>query len=304
MNQQFNTHLKNYKSQKRMELQGTILLFSKYSSNCKKIFDMIQSSGVDFSFLQSLCIDNEKIRKRIKTGKVQISLVPTILCLYRNGTIEKYEGEHAFSWVENMMARLAPPPSENPQLNVDRMRELEQEEQEERARIEREAKLRRRKREQPPRQVRAKPKIRTPTGPEEDENGEEKSEREEDDDRGVVATSINDLPDVESLPNPNQEEEENDNNDRYISKPQPPRIRKGENEYEESEEFYRGDVPDFRREPANAIRDDTTTRKGPTSAAAKAEAMQRERDQFEAQMNSGSNRPLQPERSMKVRTTR
>jgi hypothetical protein len=94
-----------------MNVQYSVLIFSRYSSNCKKLTDMITGSGVDFSPLQQLCIDNAQVRARIKANKqLDISIVPCILSVYPNGVVEKYEAEHAFSWVEDIIKRFAPPP--------------------------------------------------------------------------------------------------------------------------------------------------------------------------------------------------
>ena len=44
--------------------------------------------------IESVCIDNETVRKRlVNDKKIGISVVPTILALYQNGVIEKYEGD-------------------------------------------------------------------------------------------------------------------------------------------------------------------------------------------------------------------
>lgn len=93
-----------------MEPQYSVLLFSKYSQNCNKLFSIMTNSGVNFSQLQSLCIDNENIRKRILDNKqFNISVVPSILSVYSNGNVETYEGVNAFNWVENIIFKLAPP---------------------------------------------------------------------------------------------------------------------------------------------------------------------------------------------------
>ena len=55
-----------------MEPQFSVLLYSKYSPLSKKILDIIQSSPVNLEqvvSLQTLCIDNEKVRKRIYQNK-------------------------------------------------------------------------------------------------------------------------------------------------------------------------------------------------------------------------------------------
>lgn len=94
-----------------MEPQYSVLLFSKYSQNCNKLFSIMTNSGVNFSPLQSLCIDNENIRKRILENKqFNITVVPSILSVFSNGNVETYEGLNAFNWVQAIIAKFAPPP--------------------------------------------------------------------------------------------------------------------------------------------------------------------------------------------------
>ena len=94
-----------------MEPKLSVLLYSKYSSLSKKLLDMIQTSGVDFSkyALQSLCIDNNEIRKRIYANKqIDVTSVPCLLIIFPDGGIEKYDGAHAFEWVEGIIRQHTP----------------------------------------------------------------------------------------------------------------------------------------------------------------------------------------------------
>lgn len=98
-----------------MEPQYSVLLFSKYSQNCNKLFSIMTNSGVNFSPLQSLCIDNENIRKRILDNKqFNITVVPSILSVFSNGNVETYEGVNAFNWVQSIIAKFTPPPPQLP----------------------------------------------------------------------------------------------------------------------------------------------------------------------------------------------
>jgi hypothetical protein len=90
-----------------MEPQYSILLFSKYSTSCRKLFDIMKDSRIDFSFLSTLCLDNPEVRKQIMTAKhFDINTVPCIICIFPTGGVETYEGVHAFAWIERMI----PPP--------------------------------------------------------------------------------------------------------------------------------------------------------------------------------------------------
>ena len=82
-----------------MNFVKTVLIYSKYSQHCKKLLDTVQNSNVNFLDLQTLCIDNEKIRSRIKSNKLlEISSVPCLLIFYQNGTVEKFESTDCFNW--------------------------------------------------------------------------------------------------------------------------------------------------------------------------------------------------------------
>ncbi len=98
-----------------MELQYSILLFSKYSPQCKKFIDMISNSGVNFSNLKSVCIDNEQVRKRVLSNKqFNIKIVPSVLLIYSNGNVETYEGVNAFNWAGGIIQQFSPPPQQVP----------------------------------------------------------------------------------------------------------------------------------------------------------------------------------------------
>lgn len=80
-----------------------MLLFSKYSSACDTIIDEIQTLPQDILDnlnINLLCIDNSKIRRRIKSSKFSPILVPTILTIDQQGLVDKFEGLYAFNWVK------------------------------------------------------------------------------------------------------------------------------------------------------------------------------------------------------------
>ena len=99
----------------KMELQYSILLFSKYSPQCGKFIDMISKSGVNFTNLKSLCIDNEQVRKRVLNNKqFNIKIVPSVLLIYSNGNVETYEGVNAFNWAGGIIEQFSPPQQPQP----------------------------------------------------------------------------------------------------------------------------------------------------------------------------------------------
>ena len=67
-----------------------ILLYSKYSANCKQLLDAMDKLGANIS---TICIDNKEVRNRIIGDKrLNVRVVPTLLALYDTGVVEKYEG--------------------------------------------------------------------------------------------------------------------------------------------------------------------------------------------------------------------
>lgn len=88
-----------------------ILLYSKYSDSCKSLSSLITQELISKINLQLLCIDNEKVRQRIRNSeKLNVSIVPTILVFYPSGFVEKYEGDIAHSYIKEIIRIMTPPP--------------------------------------------------------------------------------------------------------------------------------------------------------------------------------------------------
>lgn len=97
-----------------MDPEYSIFVYSKYSVNCKKIFQLVNETQVDLekimgNKLRLLCIDNENVRKRLKGNELSIDVVPCILSIFINGVINKYEGEKAFEWIKVLLSKIVPP---------------------------------------------------------------------------------------------------------------------------------------------------------------------------------------------------
>jgi hypothetical protein len=95
----------------KMNQQLSVLLYSQYSKSSKKLLDIFTTSSIvpEEIGLSTVCIDNEKIRKRIlKSNKVKIESVPCILILYNDGGVEKFDGSNAFRWVEDIITQFTP----------------------------------------------------------------------------------------------------------------------------------------------------------------------------------------------------
>lgn len=101
-----------------MDVKYTVLLYSKYSQFCKKLINTIGEQSFDFATLTRLntvCVDNEDIRNQIVNSKnIDIKMVPCILIIYNSGSVEKYEGNDAFRWTENIIKQHQPPPIQQP----------------------------------------------------------------------------------------------------------------------------------------------------------------------------------------------
>jgi hypothetical protein len=83
-------------------MQRQILFWSKYSSNCKKFITEMKQNDIT---IESVCIDNKKIRRRINNdSKIKINVVPTIVITYPYGLLEKYEGAKAFELLDAMIS--------------------------------------------------------------------------------------------------------------------------------------------------------------------------------------------------------
>lgn len=90
-----------------MNAELILLIYSKYSNVCKQILQSLQVKPLQF--IQTLCIDNKSNREKVlSTSKLDIKVVPTILVLLENGTVEKYDGIHALNWIEQAQEHFLP----------------------------------------------------------------------------------------------------------------------------------------------------------------------------------------------------
>ena len=96
-----------------MQHQLCVLLYSKYSPSSQRLVTALQSAPIDLGTTMGLtlvCVDNEDIRSKIQTStSVEVNSVPTVLMVYNNGGVEKYEGDRAFMWAQQTVQNLAPP---------------------------------------------------------------------------------------------------------------------------------------------------------------------------------------------------
>ena len=281
-----------------MEPQYSVLLFSKYSRNCTALIQRMQTSKVDFSGIQALCVDNEQIRNRIKADKqFEISSVPSILLLFPNGTVQKFEGPHAFAFIEGIIKANTPPP-EPVQFSAP-----------------------------PPQPVQTRPRVVRPAhivagGPDPQESMQdnigsdrfvvEKKAREgphsgyviPGEDRQPPPPRPRARPQPQPQPEPEQvtplseipEEEEEEESDRYRTPVPPRRFRKNDMTFEDDPSLYQGVQVD-RHEPSGGIRRNSDKNvQDPHGTASKAQQLQRAREEIEQEVAPKSRRPMEARR--------
>ena len=111
-----------------------ILLYSKYSNFSRHFMLTLSESNLkDKLPIKFLCVDNEKLRKRIIQSKqIKIHNIPCILIVQSNGVVDKYEGTDCFLWLEDMIRKIVPQqqPShqflQQPTVNETKKKEEEQ----------------------------------------------------------------------------------------------------------------------------------------------------------------------------------
>ena len=93
-----------------MNTPYSVLFYSKYSGQCTNLLNKIENSDISiFNMfdIKKFCIDNKKVRSRIKNNnKLQITKVPVIITVRQDDIVEKYEGNQAFQWVDDLISRV------------------------------------------------------------------------------------------------------------------------------------------------------------------------------------------------------
>lgn len=92
-----------------MDPDYLIVLYSKYSSQCKLILDVYNRASVDY--IKLLCIDNVDVRTSVlKSQKLNLTTVPCVLLMYRDGSMEKFETGDVASWIKTQLEKYLPQP--------------------------------------------------------------------------------------------------------------------------------------------------------------------------------------------------
>lgn len=82
-----------------------ILIYSKYSKLCENAIPLAKRAPQ----VKLLCADNKAVRERLKASKIAIKFIPTILLIFTNGTVEKYEGSQVIKILEHVVNTENPP---------------------------------------------------------------------------------------------------------------------------------------------------------------------------------------------------
>lgn len=102
-----------------MDYQVAILLYSNYSNCSKELLTNLKTIPLDMLKIQTICVDNEHVRKRIiKSKTISITTIPALLLVYNNGGVEKYDGQNMFKLIEVLIQKYLPPPPPPPEPQV------------------------------------------------------------------------------------------------------------------------------------------------------------------------------------------
>lgn len=115
------------------------LLYSKYASNYKDIMSLVKQQN----FITLISVDKREMRENLIKSKFNIKEVPCILVGYDDGMVDKFEGDNAFEWLQQIVATtdttqsikktpvdslILPEPDPDPELNPDPEPKLNSEE--------------------------------------------------------------------------------------------------------------------------------------------------------------------------------
>jgi hypothetical protein len=289
-----------------------ILLFSKYSDSCQKLFNIIQNSGIDFSFLIPMCVDNAEVRKRIITNKkIVIRHVPCILSILADGGVEKYEDDTAFGLIQEIIQsqRTTTAASTQPVTTISQIPQEEQYQPElpEHEFVERHIKKPEEKvpEEYVPQTMKSRPGYMPENEdfPDDQENAallvaQKVKNRKP---RTVARPKDQEAVDPdpyynEPIPEPIQDEDsahDQEKSDRHRNVRTPKRIQQGNSgDYIEDDSLFSGETVDQHRHPKNTVRKTTKkTVQEENNTLAKAKEIARARELEESRDNAPKDRP-------------
>jgi hypothetical protein len=243
---------------------NTILIYSKYSQKSTEILDLIQSASNEFVrdfSLQFLCIDNEKIRKRIMSNKqIQIITVPSILKIYSDGGVEQYNGG---DWVMQNISRYLPQAPRQTQPYIPELSEEEKYELKQKAIKEHKELLRKETEEENKRKY----FERQEKSEKSEKSGQDNESRDKP--KKSETTSIDDLP---------SDEEDQIAGDRYRGRKPIGTIREDSGNYKQEDSLFQGSPPDMRQSKRSAVKKTSKQGKEKVDILAKAQELAKSRE--------------------------
>ena len=98
-------------------MSQVICLYSEQSPKSREILESAQG----LPFMQFVCIDNPKLRKRVMSSKaLSVTKVPTIIVIRDDGIVEKYD-DTAGEWLQDVLKNMSEPqpgPPETTPLDI------------------------------------------------------------------------------------------------------------------------------------------------------------------------------------------
>ena len=98
---------KKYKQKKSMNRQYCILVYSKQSVACKKLFEYVESLPFDLFSTTGMalcCVDNGDMRQTME--RCGVTDVPTLLSKYFNHSQQQLVGTEIYDWIATLAARM------------------------------------------------------------------------------------------------------------------------------------------------------------------------------------------------------
>ena len=84
------------------QLTRVILFWSKYSRSCAHLLEYLREHPV--TFVDYVNVDSVKVREAvIEDERFRLSQLPALICIYRNGTVQKYESNSVQLWFKDII---------------------------------------------------------------------------------------------------------------------------------------------------------------------------------------------------------
>jgi hypothetical protein len=112
------------------DIVSTIFFHSKYSPSSINLLRIMEQSGLVFGDIKFLDVGKKIVRDRLNELDTGIKSVPCMVILYKNGSVDKYEGAELYKWVDHFIMINKPPTRIDPPSELWKQEEEEIEEEE------------------------------------------------------------------------------------------------------------------------------------------------------------------------------